>query len=188
MATSEQVNEVISKMDSMTKMMKTKGARDIKEERASTLQIDECDVTWNEEKPFANGTFGDVYRVTYEYNICIAKKINLKAIPPNRLEATKSDILKEIAVMGELRSTFTVHIFGSIMRRTESIIIMEYCEGGSLRAFLDNSESFLTRGDIVQALLEIACGMKYLHSHNVIHRDLKSLNVLIGKDGRFKIA
>ena len=188
MATSEQVDEVISKMDSMTKMMKTKGARDIKEERASTLQIDECDVTWDEEKPFANGTFGDVYRVTYEYNICIAKKINLKSIPPNRLEATKSDIFKEIAVMGELRSTFTVQIFGSIMRRTESIIIMEYCEGGSLRAFLDNSESFLTRGDIVQALLEIACGMKYLHSHNVIHRDLKSPNVLIGKDGSFKIA
>jgi len=71
------------------------------------------------------------------------------------------------------------------------VIVMEYLSNGSLRELLDGklSESkLLPFNDQVTILLDIAMGMKYLHSHGVLHRDLKTLNVLINETGQCKVA
>lgn len=52
-------------------------------------------------------------------------------------------------------------------------IIMEYCQYGPLFEFLHSGVSF-TPKQIVRWARDIALGMSYLHSHKIIHRDLKS--------------
>jgi hypothetical protein len=67
------------------------------------MEIDERNVTWHEDAPFAHGSFGAVYRVTYERRIVAAKMVSLKDVPQNALESTKKEYKKEVALMGEVR-------------------------------------------------------------------------------------
>ncbi|KAG8038023.1 hypothetical protein G9C98_006348 [Cotesia typhae] len=66
-------------------------------------------------------------------------------------------------------------------------IIMEYCPYGPLYDLLRVGE-FIPPHRLVAWSKQIAAGMAYLHGHNIIHRDLKSPNVLIGPDESVKIS
>lgn len=68
--------------------------------------------------------------------------------------------------------------------------IMEYASNGSLRNFINRYQTNhwkLSQQDLINMFLDMAFGIKYLHSHNIIHRDLKPENVLLVEDYRLKI-
>ena len=185
------VEGVNATLESMNAQMQVQTVQKNRDSAVSKMEIDEKDIDWFEESPFAEGSFGAVYRVKYERNIVVAKKISLKDVPQKALEGTIKEYKKEVGVMGGLRSQNTVQILGSLTRRSELVIVMEYCAGGDLRGKLDKAlsgEAAFRDADAVEMLLDVAFGMKYLHQHNVIHKDLKSLNVLIDSSGRGKVS
>ena len=65
---------------------------------------------------------------------------------------------------------------------------MEFCKGGSLRDVLYSLTEPWSLYDQNNALLDVGIGMDYVHSRGIIHRDLKSLNVLIDEKGRCKVS
>ena len=68
-------------------------------------------------------------------------------------------------------------------------IITEYMAGGSLRKYLHQQEPHSVPIELVLNLsLDIARGMSYLHSLGILHRDLKSENILLGQDMSVKVA
>ncbi|GMI30521.1 hypothetical protein TrRE_jg5699, partial [Triparma retinervis] len=168
-----------------------KTVQERRDERLSSMEIDDRNVTWHEDAPFAHGSYGAVYRVMYEGRIVAAKKVSLRDVPQNALESTKKEYQKEVALMGELRSQNTVQIIGAITRPYELVILMEYCEGGDLRGHLNKAragEVDFGHGAQCKVLLEVSYGMRSLHEKSIIHKDLKSANILIGNDGSGKVA
>ena len=66
---------------------------------------------------------------------------------------------------------------------------MEYCPNCSLMHFLrERQNSGIAPKLVVDWAKQIAEGMHYLHSHKIVHRDLKSPNVLIAQNGAVKIS
>lgn len=59
------------------------------------------------------------------------------------------------------------------------MIVMEYMENGSLEDLLNREKVPISREDVVQISLDVANGLIYLHQRKIIHRDLKSANVLV---------
>jgi serine/threonine protein kinase len=64
-----------------------------------------------------------------------------------------------------------------------TILVLEYCDGGSLENFIYSTKSFITFKQKFKILRDIVNGMVYLHSHDppIIHRDLKPQNILLVK-------
>ncbi len=68
-------------------------------------------------------------------------------------------------------------------------IVMEYLPGGSLRSFLEkNNPGSIPLKTVVMMALDVARGMTYLHSQGVVHRDLKSDNLVLTKELHVKLA
>jgi len=81
-----------------------------------------------------------------------------------------------------------VRCFGSSLQSGELWILMEYCSLGSLRDLMDISCRALTEHQIAWICHETLKGLIYLHTLQILHRDLKSANILLNMEGEVKIA
>jgi len=70
-----------------------------------------------------------------------------------------------------------------VTTKSPFLIVTEYCEGGSLCDCVHRSSVPLSWRQRLKVLVDVAKGMEYLHSRNprILHRDLKSCNVLLAK-------
>ena len=76
--------------------------------------------------------------------------------------------------MAEIDSHFVVGYYDSFITEQTICIIMEYCPYGPLFNFLREGKQTIPPKRLVDWTKQIASGMKYLHDHKIIHRDLKS--------------
>lgn len=92
--------------------------------------------------------------------------------------------------MESLRHPNIVMFLGASTKFPNLSIILEYCANRSLWSVLQNKAIALSWEDRRRIAIEIALGMNYLHSFStpIIHRDLKSLNILLDDCFRAKIA
>jgi len=67
-------------------------------------------------------------------------------------------------------------------------LVLEYMSGGSLFDLLHNSKQELLPIMLSRMALEVASGVSYLHDHAVIHRDVKSANVLLDEHMHAKVS
>ena len=82
-----------------------------------------------------------------------------------------------------------MQFFAACKKAPVFCIITEYLAGGSLRAYLHQQEPYsLPINLVLKFAIDIARGMQYLHSQGVLHRDLKSENLLLGGDMCVKVA
>ncbi|KAJ3072076.1 Protein kinase [Podochytrium sp. JEL0797] len=97
----------------------------------------------------------------------------------------KDLLLNEILIMKESSHPNIVKYVDSYLMGENLWLILEYMEGGKLTDIIDNNK--LTEPQIACICLEITKGIIHLHKRNIIHRDIKSDNILIGRDGGIKL-
>ncbi|KAK3009810.1 hypothetical protein RJ639_013935 [Escallonia herrerae] len=136
-------------------------------------------------KPISRGAFGRVFlaRKTATGDL-FAIKVLRKAdmIRKNAVES----ILAERDILISVRNPFVVRFFYSFTCRENLYLVMEYLNGGDLFSLLRNLGCL--EEDMARIYIaELVLALEYLHSLNVIHRDLKPDNLLIGPDGHIKL-
>lgn len=123
------------------------------------------------------GSAGSVFRGTLRGVQPVAGKILLYP----GVEAEKA-FLKEAAILQHVsRDRNIVQLYGIGAVKDKMVLVMELMEGGDLRNALDNDKDGVLQWQRVGKgiALDLARGLTALHSCKVIHRDLKSKNVLL---------
>eukprot|EP01018_Ginkgo_biloba_P002385 Gb_17557 [translate_table: standard] len=68
-------------------------------------------------------------------------------------------------------------------------VVLEYLPGGTLKSFLSKSGGKrLPLNDVINLALDLAKGLSYLHSKKIVHRDVKTENILLDKNRTLKIS
>lgn len=93
----------------------------------------------------------------------------------------------EIDLLRDLTHENIVQYLGSNSDGTHLNIFLEYGPGGSIATILDNSGP-LGEATIQNFVRRILSGHSYLHSRNIIHRDIKGANILVDNKGTVKIS
>ncbi|KAI9478904.1 MAG: kinase-like domain-containing protein [Benjaminiella poitrasii] len=100
----------------------------------------------------------------------------------------KELIVNEILVMKESQHPNIVNFLDAFLVGSSDLwVVMEYMEGGALTDVIDNN-SKMTEQQISTVCLETVAGLHHLHSQNIIHRDIKSDNILLNSQGHVKIS
>ncbi|KAH3757889.1 protein serine/threonine kinase [Pelomyxa schiedti] len=106
------------------------------------------------------------------------------------LEKEQNALLqKEIDVLQELTgSPHCVQYYGCYMKDTTLLIVMEYCEGGAVLDIMNVCHVTMPEEAIAAIIAHVVEGLVFLHSHKLMHRDVKAANVLLTAAGEPKLA
>ena len=128
-----------------------------------------------------NGEFGSVYKCINKLDGCIyALKKTKKPICGSLNEKRALNEVYAHAALG--KHSRVVRYFNAWAENDHMFIQNEYCEGGSLANLIiemrKKSEKF-TENHLKKILIHVAQGLKYIHSQNLVHLDIKPENIFI---------
>ncbi|CAL8249009.1 unnamed protein product [Merluccius merluccius] len=133
-----------------------------------------------------HGSFGAVYfaRNSYSNEVVAIKKMSY-----NGKQTTEKwqDIIKEVKFLEQLRHPNTIEYKGCYLKDNTAWLVMEYCLG-SASDLLEVHKKPLQEVEIAAITHGALLGLAYLHSHNMIHRDVKAGNILLTELGQVKLA
>ncbi|XP_026448117.1 serine/threonine-protein kinase HT1-like isoform X2 [Papaver somniferum] len=138
---------------------------------------------------FASGAHSRIYRGIYKQRAVAVKMVRV----PNQDEETRDLLEKqftsEVALLSRLLHPNIVQFIAACKKPPVYCIITEYMSQGTLRMYLNKKQPYsLSTETILRLALDISRGMQYLHSQGVMHRDLKSNNLLLNDEMRVKVA
>ncbi|KAF1837829.1 Pkinase-domain-containing protein [Decorospora gaudefroyi] len=155
--------------------------------------------SYNKQKKIGQGASGSVYvaRIREGATSPMARRVMQENGPRAQVAIKQMDlrnqprkelIVNEIIVMKDSKHPNIVNFLDAFLQEehSELWVVMEFMEGGALTDIIDNNPS-ISEDQIATICFETCKGLEYLHNLNIIHRDIKSDNVLLDGRGNVKI-
>ncbi|KAL3536156.1 hypothetical protein ACH5RR_004617 [Cinchona calisaya] len=154
------------------------------------LDVEDLDIAWSDlvlKERIGAGSFGTVHRA--DWNGC---DVAVKILMEQDFHAERSnEFLREVQIMKRLRHPNIVLFMGAVTKPPNLSIVTEYLSRGSLYRLLHKpgAKEVLDERRRLCMAYDVAKGMNYLHKHNppIVHRDLKSPNLLVDKKYTVKV-
>ncbi|KAI0341197.1 p21 activated kinase [Trametopsis cervina] len=164
------------------KRISTMSEAQIMEKLRSVVSDEDPKQLYSKIRKVGQGASGHVYVAKILAN---GQKVAIKEMDLSN-QPRKELIVNEILVMKESQHPNIVNFLESyLVRNNELWVVMEYMEGGALTDIIENNT--LEEDQIASISFETCKGLGHLHSQHIIHRDIKSDNVLLDAQGHVKI-
>lgn len=152
--------------------------------RATMLRQNPSEDDYETIKLISHGAYGMVYLVRHKET---RQRYAMKKIAKHRLALRNQvdQVFAERDIMSFSDNPFVVSMFCSFETKRHLCMVMEYVEGGDCATLLKNGPLPVELAKFYFS--EILLAVDYLHNYGIIHRDLKSENILITKDGHIKL-
>ncbi|KAG4067328.1 hypothetical protein HA402_000319 [Bradysia odoriphaga] len=137
-------------------------------------------------KPISRGAFGKVYlayKLTDKNKLYAVKQMKKSEMINKNMV---SQVITERNALALSRSPFCVTLFYSLQSLSNVYLVMEYMVGGDLKSLLTVS-GFFDEDAARFYCAEITLALQYLHSHGIVHRDIKPDNMLLSATGHVKL-
>ena len=131
------------------------------------------------------GSMGTVYKAQHKM---LGRAVALK-IPHRetiRSDMAKKRFLREGRALAMLQHPYIVGVYDADEENNIPYLAMEYVEGPTLSEYIRKNKS-LPFSEVKRITIQIAEALEYIHQKGILHRDLKSSNVLITHDGQARI-
>ena len=135
--------------------------------------------------PIAKGGYGNVglYKKISTGDLYIIKSVDINKMKEKKLSKT---LQNERKIMKEISNEYLVTTYYLFKDKVNYYFVMEYLPGGDVYNLI--SSIILPFSTIQLIVAETLLAVKYLHSKNIIHHDIKPENILITKNGHFKLS
>ena len=150
-------------------------------------------VKWMQGALIGQGSFGSVFLALHAVTgeLMAVKQVDMPSKAVSEIDKRKENMAaalrREIDLLRTLNHPHIVQYLGSNCKDDKFNIFLEYVPGGSVAAML-NSYGKLKEPLIRNFVRQILDGLSYLHSKDIIHRDIKGANVLVDNKGNIKIS
>jgi tRNA A-37 threonylcarbamoyl transferase component Bud32 len=128
------------------------------------------------------GSFGIVYKGEYQGETVAIKKMHKQLL---KSPEAVSEFIAEVNLMSELKHPNLLRCVAASIVPPDIMLLTEFMKRGTLFDVLYRERIKLTWALIRKIALQAATGMCYLHAHRILHRDLKSSNLLV--DGSYNV-
>ncbi|WOL09063.1 serine/threonine-protein kinase EDR1 isoform X1 [Canna indica] len=181
-----------SAQDSMVKLFQTNlhGLDTFDNEKTSKIldAVSEWEIPWDDlhiGERIGLGSYGEVYRADWNGTEVAVKKFLDQDLSGDALEQFRY----EVKIMSRLRHPNVVLFMGAVTRPPNLSILTEFLPRGSLYRLLHRPNIQLDEKRRLKMALDVAKGMNYLHTSHptIVHRDLKSPNLLVDKNWVVKV-
>jgi len=135
-----------------------------------------------------HGGFGQVVKAKCKdkKDPMFGKKVAVKFVP-HKTPGEKQKNLEEVSVMHLCEHPNIVKLHRVLEVHQEIWIVMELLKGGNLKQASSSKVDLFNETEIAFVAGSILQALKYLHSKQIVHRDLKNLNVMLTVDGEVKV-
>ncbi|XP_053375553.1 serine/threonine-protein kinase 36-like isoform X2 [Mercenaria mercenaria] len=129
------------------------------------------------------GSFGKVYKGRKKYT---GQIVAIKFIPKvGKPEKELRNLRREIDIMRHLHHENIIEMSDSFDTDKEVAVVTDYAEGELFQILEDDGN--LPEEQVQQIAAQLVSALYYLHSHRILHRDMKPQNILLGKGGIVKL-
>eukprot|EP00192_Tetraselmis_astigmatica_P009346 CAMPEP_0117666422 /NCGR_PEP_ID=MMETSP0804-20121206/10368_1 /TAXON_ID=1074897 /ORGANISM="Tetraselmis astigmatica, Strain CCMP880" /LENGTH=850 /DNA_ID=CAMNT_0005473967 /DNA_START=656 /DNA_END=3208 /DNA_ORIENTATION=+ len=142
--------------------------------------------TYTVVRKLGTGTYGSAYLVCLKGDASaryVLKKIFLQEVSQREREAAE----QEVHLLATLDHAFILGYVDSFVYKNHLCIITEYCEAGDLYTYLNSRKSYLPEAQVLEWFVQIALAVQHCHDRKVLHRDLKTQNIFLTKNGDVKL-
>ncbi|XP_036095937.1 serine/threonine-protein kinase Nek1 isoform X1 [Molossus molossus] len=114
----------------------------------------------------------------------VIKEINISRMSNKEREESR----REVAVLANMKHPNIVQYRESFEENGSLYIVMDYCEGGDLFKRINAQKGILFQEDqILDWFVQICLALKHVHDRKILHRDIKSQNIFLTKDGTIQL-
>lgn len=137
------------------------------------------------QKVIGEGSYGRALLATDKQDgqLIVVKEISFA----NLTEQERNDARKETMILSLLKHPNIIGYKGSFLDKNIFHIIMDYADGGDLSEQIENATTNFDEDKILNWFVQICLAIKYIHDRKILHRDLKTQNIFLMRNGTVKL-